>query len=88
MIRREEVPAVSGVGDAAEIALNDNDRYDHPKDMISPCVACDAAGVELVMYELPARWPSGRYLRGHIQIRVPVCQEHFEVLAQGGEITI
>ncbi len=79
---------------AAETVQVDPDEISHDsyreKRIIPLCAAhdCDEAGTKLVLYESIARWPSGRVLRGCIRVGVQVCEEHFENLVRGEDVTL
>jgi hypothetical protein len=66
-----------------------HDAY-HEKRILPKCAVhdCNGTGTELVLYESLARWPSGRPLRGGIRVGVQICEEHFENLARGEDITL
>jgi len=66
-----------------------HDAY-HEKRIVPKCAVhdCNGTGTELVVYESLARWPSGRPLRGGIRVGVQICEEHFEMLTRGEDITL
>ena len=79
---------------AAQTVQADFEEISHDsyreKRIVPPCAAhdCDEAGTQLVLYEAIARWPSGRVLRGCVRVGVQVCEDHFEKLTRGEDVTL